>query len=187
MGIGRKEKGMDKRSRQRRKEMVTQLLLEDAAVYSGRYFASVIFLVWTITRVLQVSAELLCAAQGILLIYSWHDTLMLLVIPLFLAALYMGYRWMVIFPVFMGVMLVAETFSRDLYSTLSPSCMLGARLYAFTMIVAAYGQILFPIMLVANKKTKLYFDSVRTISRQLEEEKLLAKRRQKEESQRKTK
>lgn len=173
---------MDKQSRQKRKELVDQVASVDTAVSSGRRFASVVFLLWAITRILQISAELLCAMQGILLVYSWHNTLMLIVIPLFLAALYMGYRWMVIFPVFMGIMLVIETFSKDLYSILDPSCMLGARLYAFTMIVAAYGQIVFPIILVINRNTKLYFDSVKEISRQVEEERLLAKLEQKEKA-----
>ena len=178
---------MDRELRKKRRELVNQLASEDTAVSSGRRFASVVFLLWAITRILQVAAELLCAVQGILLIYSWHNTLMLVVIPLFLAALYMGYRWTVIFPVFMGIMLVLETFSMDLYSTLNPVYMLGARLYAFTMIVAAYGQLVFPIILVINRNTKLYFDSVKEISRQVEEERLLAKLEQKEIARNKNK
>jgi len=166
---------MDKQSRQKRKELVDRLLTEDIAVFSGRRFASVVFLLWTITRILQISAELLCAVQGILIIYSWHHTLMLLVIGLFLAALYMGFRWVVVFPVFMGIMLVMETFARDLYSILNPSCLLGARLYALTMIIAAYGQIIFPIILLINKNAKLYFNSVREISQRIGEEKWMAK------------
>ena len=87
----------------------------------------------------------------------------------------------------MGIMLVLETFSMDLYSTLNPVYMLGARLYAFTMIVAAYGQLVFPIILVINRNTKLYFDSVKEISRQVEEERLLAKLEQKEKARNKNK
>lgn len=178
---------MDRESRKKRRELVNQLASEDTAVSSGRRFASVVFLLWAITRILQVAAELLCAIQGILLIYSWHNTLMLVVIPLFLAALYMGHRWTVVLPVFMGIMLVLDTFSMDLYSILNPAYMLGARLYAYTMIVAAYGQIVFPIILIINRNTKLYFDSVKGITRQVEEERLLAKLEQKEKARNKNK
>lgn len=171
---------MDKQSRQKRKKLVSQLSCENIAVFSGKRFASVIFLVWTITRILQISAELLCAVQGILIIYSWHNTLMLVVIGLFLAALYMGFRWMVIFPVFMGMMLVMETFAMDLYSILNPSCLLGARLYAITMIVAAYAQVVCPIVLLVNKNTKLYFDSVREITQWIVEEERRGKRERRE-------
>ena len=42
---------MDRESRQKRKALVSQLASEDTAVSSGRRFASVVFLLWAITRI----------------------------------------------------------------------------------------------------------------------------------------
>lgn len=166
--------------RQKRRELIEQAISDYPDIASGRLFIIVVTLIWTITRVIQILSELLSELLGSLIYYSFHNVLMLLVIAIYLAALYMGLRWTVIFPVFTGSILVFETFKYGLYDVLTSSdYFFDAHLYAFTYIVAAYGQILCSIMLAVNKRANSYFNTIRKITHDLELEDLQEKYEQK--------
>lgn len=159
--------------RQKRKELVNKALAEDSDIAFGKRFATVVVILWVSTRVLQLASTLLSILLGSLIVYSLHNVFMLLVIAIYLWALFLGFRWTVVFPVFMGGLLVMETFRYNLYYVLiSERYALDAHLYALTYIVAAYGQILFSILLAASRRSRLYFDTVNQITQRMQMERL---------------
>lgn len=166
--------------RQKRRELIEQAIFDYPDIASGRRFVFIVTLIWTIIRVIQILSELLSELLGSLIYYSVHNILMLLVVVIYLAALYMGLRWTVIFPVFTGSILVFETFKYGLYNVLiSSDYYFDAHLYALTYIVAAYSQILCSIMLAVDKRATSYFHGIRKITRDLEMEDLQEKYEQK--------
>ena len=171
---------MTKQLRRRRKALVAKALAEDSDKKFGKQFATVIVILWASTRVVQVASGLLSKILGSLIVDSTHTMIMFLVMAIYLWSLYSGFRWLVVFPVFMGGIFVLETFRFNLYYVLiSTRYAFDAHLYALTYIVAAYAQILFPIMLAGSPRSWLYFNTVNQITQELQIEQIQAKYEQK--------
>lgn len=156
--------------KEKKKELLEVAMEKNPDVAVGKKIVGAVALIWFAIRLLLEVAEIGCAVSIDGFTVSPMNIVMLVVIGLFVWVIYQGNRAMCVLPIIGGVMMVAQTFLLSLYSVLGPDYYMIARLYSLLFIIAAYGQVLLMVFLLADKKCRAYFDTALSINKELQEE-----------------
>ena len=159
----------DKAFKTEHTEMLQQAFRDNPLLYKAKKFILVMLIIWDSIRSLDVIAAVvftLVLNRGVttLLLSVWS----IIIVFLFSAAIYSGYRIFAVLPIIGGIQLIM-TFVLN-FNNILMAVTAGDLLYITVSVFSVFGglaQIIIMIIILANKKCNAYFKTVDGIMRQL--------------------
>lgn len=158
---------------------IKQLMAEESAqktdIAAGKNLTGILLIVWIATRLALYISEVVCAGFGYIdssVTASMLNIVTVLIGGLFALCIYSGVRLFAILPIIGGVLMLAQCFTYGYFSiALSADYYMAARVYAALFVIASAAQTVIMIFLLANKKTRAYFDAYKRVSETVIKEK----------------
>ncbi len=152
-----------------------QALQENPTAVTGKRIIGITLIVFFILRLFYLATELFCMAKGIFP-FSPLNIIALWVAFIGGRLIYDGARAISALWIIGGVIMVVQSFQNQYLTVLgSREYLFSVRLYTAAFLITAYVQIICMLIILLNKKAKLYSEIIMKISKQyLEEQKQLS-------------
>ena len=153
--------------KEQRIERLKQAFSDNPELAKGKSLCGTIALLWIFTRALHLAVELILAFTVDIALLSVTNITALIIVILFASGIYNGMKAFAILPVIGGALMTVQIFTSQIYLMLGPDYLTIARIYAVVFILASLAQLILPIILLTAKSSKLYFNTVQAINKEL--------------------
>ena len=166
---------MKNQTRERVKLLKAQAFQENPTAVTGKRLIGLTLIVFFILRLFCLAMELFCMTKGIFP-FSPLNIIALLVTLIIGRLIYDGARAISALWIIGGVMMIVRSFQNQYLTVLgSKEYLFSVRLYVAAFLISAYAQIICMLIILLNKKAKLYSEISMKISKQyLAEQKQLS-------------